>query len=98
MASIPNILRRPIVMTEKGNILREQFNQVQFEVARDATKGQIRAAVETAFSVKVTDVHTLVVRGKMKRMGRGYSKTQNWKKAIVTLKEGDKIAAFEPQE
>ena len=67
------------------------MNQVIFEVARDANKIQIRAAVERLFNVKVVDVHTMIVRGKMKRMGRGYAKTQNWKKAIVTLREGDKI-------
>ena len=95
MASIPNILRRPLVLTEKGTNLKEELNQVLFEVSREATKHQIRAAVEAAFNVKVTNVRTMVVRGKMKRMGRGYAKTQNWKKAIVTLRDGDKIAAFE---
>ena len=91
------IIDRPII-TEEAQIQIAKANQYTFRVNPRATKGQIRAAVESAFSVKVTDVRTLVVRGKMKRMGRGYSKTQNWKKAIVTLKEGDKIAAFEPQE
>ncbi|MFO0646708.1 MAG: 50S ribosomal protein L23 [Polyangiales bacterium] len=103
MSSIPNILRRPLVLTEKGTNLKEELNQVLFEVSREATKHQIRAAVEAAFNVKVTNVRTMVVRGKMKRMGRGYAKTQNWKyaktqnwkKAIVTLRDGDKIAAFE---
>ena len=95
MSSIPNILRRPLVLTEKGTALKTEHNQVLFEVSREATKYQIRAAVEAAFSVKVTNVRTMVVRGKMKRMGRGYAKTQNWKKAIVTLRDGDKIAAFE---
>ncbi len=95
MSSIPNILRRPLVLTEKGTNLKEEHNQVLFEVSREATKHQIRAAVEAAFNVKVTSVRTMVVRGKMKRMGRGYAKTQNWKKAIVTLRDGDKIAAFE---
>ena len=95
MASIPNILRRPLVLTEKGTNLKEEHNQVLFEVSREATKHQIRAAVEAAVNVKVTNVRTMVVRGKMKRMGRGYAKTQNWKKAIVTLRDGDKIAAFE---
>jgi large subunit ribosomal protein L23 len=95
MSSIPNILRRPLVLTEKGTNLKEELNQVLFEVSREATKYQIRAAVEAAFNVKVTNVRTMVVRGKMKRMGRGYAKTQNWKKAIVTLRDGDKIAAFE---
>jgi large subunit ribosomal protein L23 len=95
MSSIPNILRRPLVLTEKGTNLKEELNQVLFEVSREATKYQIRAAVEAAFNVKVTNVRTMIVRGKMKRMGRGYAKTQNWKKAIVTLRDGDKIAAFE---
>lgn len=95
--NIPQILRRPLTLTEKGAALKETLNQVMFEVARDATKTQIRAAIEGAFSVKVIDVRTMIVRGKMKRMGRGYAKTQNWKKAIVTLREGDKIEVFEAQ-
>lgn len=95
--NIPQILRRPLTLTEKGAALKETLNKVMFEVARDASKTQIRAAVEGAFSVKVVDVRTMIVRGKMKRMGRGYAKTQNWKKAIVTLREGDKIDVFENQ-
>ena len=95
MASIAHILKRPLILTEKGAAMKEDQNKVLFEVAREATKHQIRAAVEAAFNVKVTNVRTMVVRGKMKRMGRGYAKTQNWKKAIVTLRDGDKIATFE---
>lgn len=95
--NIPQILRRPLTLTEKSATLKETLNKVMFEVARDASKTQIRAAVEGAFSVKVVDVRTMIVRGKMKRMGRGYAKTQNWKKAIVTLREGDKIDVFENQ-
>jgi len=87
------IIRRPIVLTEKSNRLREQ-NTVVFEVARDANKIQIRDAVEKLFNVKVTDVNTLVMRGKDRRMGRGYAKMQNWKKAMVTLKDGDSIDFF----
>jgi large subunit ribosomal protein L23 len=97
MASIPHILKRPLLLTEKGTNLKEDFNQFLFEVSTDATKHQIRSAVESAFGVKVLAVRTMVVRGKMKRMGRGYAKTQNWKKAIVTLRQGDKIPAFETQ-
>ena len=92
--NIPQILRRPLTLTEKGATLKETLNKVMFEVARDASKTQIRAAVEGAFSVKVVDVRTMIVRGKMKRMGRGYAKTQNWKKAIVTLREGSDIQLF----
>lgn len=95
MPSIPNILRRPLILTEKGAALREKQNTYMFEVTREANKYQIREAVEQAFTVKVLDVRTMIVRGRMKRMGKGYAKTQNWKKAIVTLKEGDKIDAFE---
>lgn len=96
MASIPNILRRPITLSEKAATLKAENNQVIFEVTRESTKPQIRAAVEGAFGVKVLNVRTLIVRGKERRMGRGYAKTQNWKKAIVTLRDGDTIAAFEP--
>lgn len=96
MASTHQVLRRPILLTEKAAALKENFNKVLFEVERDSTKHQIRAAVEGAFNVKVLSVHTMIVRGKMRRMGRGYAKTQNWKKAVITLREGDKIEAFEP--
>ena len=87
------ILRRPIVLTEKASMLRAQ-NQVIFEVAREANKIQIKNAVQALFNVKVLDVNTLVMRGKDRRMGRGYAKLQNWKKAIITLKEGDSIDFF----
>jgi large subunit ribosomal protein L23 len=82
-------------MTEKGNRMREQHNQVLFEVAKDANKSEIKKAVAALFRVTVLDVRTMVVRGKIKRMGREFGKTKNWKKAIVTLKEGDKIEFFE---
>ena len=87
------VLRRPIVLTEKANRLREG-NQVVFEVARDANKVEIRNAVEKLFNVKVESVNTLLMRGKERRMGRGHAKMQNWKKAIVTLKEGSEIDFF----
>ena len=90
-----HVVKRPLVLTEKGNKLREVSNKYLFEVAKDATKVDIRNAVETLFSVTVTDVHTMVVRGRKRRMGRGHAKTQNWKKAIVALKDGDKIEIFE---
>ena len=89
------IIRRPLILTEKGNALREQENQYLFEVERTATKTQIRSAIETLFQVKVVKVHTMNVRGRMRRMGRGYSKTRNWKKAMVSLKSGDSIDFFE---
>jgi large subunit ribosomal protein L23 len=88
-----SVIRKPIVLTEKASKLREA-NQVVFEVARGANKVQIKDAVQTLFKVKVTQVNTLIMRGKDRRMGRTYGKMQNWKKAIVTLKEGDSIDFF----
>ena len=88
------VIRRPIILTEKANLLREKRNQVVFEVTRDANKVQIKDAVQKLFKVTVTAVNTMVLRGKDRRMGRGYAKTQNWKKAIVTLQEGQSIDFF----
>jgi large subunit ribosomal protein L23 len=89
------VIKRPLLLTEKGNVLREQQSQYLFEVDRRANKLQIRDAVERLFNVKVTDVRTMIVRGRMRRMGRGHAKTKNWKKAIVSVKEGDTIEFFE---
>ena len=89
------IIRRPIILTEKSTRLREKRNQVIFEVLRGANKIQIKSAIETLFKVGVVEVNTLNMRGKEKRMGRGYAKLRNWKKAIVTLKEGDAIQFFD---
>jgi large subunit ribosomal protein L23 len=87
------IIRRPIVLTEKASLLGKE-NKVVFEVARDSNKVQIREAVQKLFNVTVTNVNTLLMRGKDRRMGRGYGKMQNWKKAVITLKEGDSIEFF----
>ncbi len=92
--SAESIIRRPIVLTEKANRLRENANQYAFEVARTATKTSIKEAVQRLFNVKVESVNTMLYRGKDRRMGRGYAKMQNWKKAVVTLKEGDSIDFF----
>jgi large subunit ribosomal protein L23 len=89
------IIKRPLVLTEKGNALREHENQYLFEVAREANKTQIRSAIETLFNVKVEKVRTLIVRGRLRRMGRGHEKMQNWKKAIVSLGDGESIDFFE---
>jgi large subunit ribosomal protein L23 len=89
------IIRRPIILTEKSNRLREGENQVIFEVHKDANKIQIKDAIQRLFKVGVVDVNTLNMRGKDKRMGRGYAKLRNWKKAIVTLKAGDQIQFFD---
>jgi large subunit ribosomal protein L23 len=89
------IIRRPIILTEKSTRLREKQNKVIFEVRRDANKIQIKGAIEALFKVGVVDVNTLLIRGKERRMGRGYAKLRNWKKAIITLKEGDSIQFFD---
>ena len=90
-----HIIRRPIILTEKSSRLREQGNKVIFEVRRDASKIQIKDAIQSLFKVGVLDVNTMVMRGKEKRMGRGYARLRNWKKAIVTLKPGDEIQFFD---
>jgi large subunit ribosomal protein L23 len=89
------IIKRPIVLTEKAATLKETVNQVTFEVDLKANKIQIRDAVEKLFSVKVDDVSTLVQRGKIKRVGKAFLKRPNWKKAIVTLRAGDDIQFFD---
>jgi large subunit ribosomal protein L23 len=89
------IIKRPLILTEKGNRMREHLNKYLFEVDRRANSITIKHAVETLFNVHVDRVHTMVVRGRLRRMGRGYSKTRNWKKAIVTLKPGETINFFE---
>ena len=93
--NVENVIKRPLYLTEKGAKLREDQNKYTFEVDLDANKMQIKDAVESLFKVTVDDVHTLVMRGHMRRMGRGYAKTRNWKKAIVTLREGETIDFFE---
>ena len=86
---------RKVLITEKGTVLRETQNQYFFEVARDANKIDIKRAIETIFSVKVDNVRTMQLRGKVKRQGRWVGKRNDWKKAIVTLKPDQKIELFE---
>ena len=95
MRSAYDVIKRPLIMTEKGETLKEVYNKVLFEVDPKANKIEIKAAVEKLFNVEVLDVNTLVVRGKVARMGRRMGKRPNWKKAIVTLKEGETIEFFE---
>ena len=87
------ILIRPVV-TEKSTLLQEERTYV-FEVLPEATKQEIRRAVETAFDVKVERVNTLRVLGKRKRYGARLSRQRSWKKAIVTLAPGESITIFE---
>ena len=87
------VLRRPLV-TEKSTRLSEG-NKYVFEVDKRACKDQVREAVEEAFNVGVVSVNMIRVPGEIKRMGRRAVAHPSWKKAIVTLKEGDKIQFFE---
>ncbi len=87
------ILRRPLI-TEKHTILQAQ-GKYAFEVMEEASKPQIKQAVEKAFKVKVTAVNVMLVPGKRRRLGRRQLPAHPWKKAIVTLKPGDKIELFE---
>ena len=86
---------RKVLITEKGTLLRETQNQYFFEVARDANKIEIKRAIEDIFKVKVDNVRTMQLRGKVKRQGRWVGKRNDWKKAIVTLKPDQKIELFE---
>ena len=86
------VLRRPLI-TEKGAGLQER-NKYAFEVAGEANKPQIKQAVEKAFGVTVTAVNVMTVPGKERRMGRRQIRTPSWKKAVVTLQQGDKIEIF----
>ncbi|PKN57218.1 MAG: 50S ribosomal protein L23 [Deltaproteobacteria bacterium HGW-Deltaproteobacteria-14] len=88
------ILKRPVV-TERTTELRESIHQYTFEVARAANKVQIRQAVESIFGVRVVDVRTAIVRGKIKRIKRTLGKQPNWKKAFVTVHPDDQIELFE---
>jgi large subunit ribosomal protein L23 len=84
------VLRRPIV-SEKSTNAAESSQQVVFEVLTDATKNEIKTAVESLFDVSVEGVQVINVRGKVKRFGKTPGKRTNWKKAYVRLAEGDDI-------
>lgn len=84
---------KTVRLTEKGTRQGEKFNQYTVVADRRASKPQIRAAVQELFKVKVLSVNTLNVRGKVRRQRTAQAgKAMDWKKAIVTLKEGDKIS------
>jgi large subunit ribosomal protein L23 len=87
------IIQAPLV-TEKGSLLGEKTNQILFRVRRDANKVEVKHAVETLFKVKVMKVRVMRYLGKIKRVGKNSGRLPQWKKAYVTLKEGDKIDFF----
>ena len=87
------IIRRPIV-TEKSTLLQDE-DRYTFEVAKTATKHQIKEAVEEAFNVRVLRVNTMMVRGRRRRLGPRFSMSRSWKKAVVQLAPGNTITIFE---
>ncbi len=92
--NIYSVIKKPVV-TEKSTIAREEDNKYLFEVDRDATKIDIRNAVEKIFKVGVVDVHTINMSGKKKRMGRVVGRRRDWKKAVITLAPGSSIEVHE---
>ena len=88
------IIKRPLI-TEKTSIQKEMYNQLTFEVDRRANRIEIKRAIETVFNVRVSDVKTIQVRGKVKQRGRIIGKRRDWKKAIVKLMPGERIDFFE---
>ena len=91
--NIYQIIKKPLV-TEKGLSLKETENRYAFVVDLRADKQSIRNAVERLFKVHVLNVKTAIVRGKDKRVGRNIGRKSNWKKALVRIKEGEKIELF----
>ena len=92
--NIYSIIKKPHV-TEKTSLVSDASNTVAIVVDRDANKIEIKQAVESLFKVKVDDVRTVNVAGKVKRVGKNFGKRSNWKKAYVTLQEGQSIDFFE---
>ena len=88
------IIRTPL-LTEKCHELKERHNQVAFRVDPGATKSDIKAAVEKIFKAKVAAVNVVNVAGKEKRLGKNVGRRSDWKKAIVTLRAGEKIEIIE---
>ncbi len=94
MKEIYGCIRRPVV-TEKSNLMKDEAGKVVFEVDQRANKVEIKNAVQQLFNVTVEEVNVMNFQGKRKRTGRIIAKKQDWKKAVITLKKGDKIEFFE---
>jgi large subunit ribosomal protein L23 len=94
MKDIYQIIKKPLI-TEKANILKEKDNKVAFVVALEANKAEIKEAVERLLKVKVLKVNVATMKGKPRRIGRTSGKRADWKKAVVTLRQGDRIEFFE---
>ena len=93
MSAVYKVIKRPII-TEKGLTLKENSRTLCFEVDDDASKTQIQEAVERLFKVKVEQVRTMVVPGKMRRRGKYSGYRSDWKKAYVTLRDGEKMIEY----
>jgi len=93
MATLYEVIKRPIV-TEKGVTKKEGERTLCFEVAQDATKTDIRNAIQTLFKVKVTEVRTSTTAGKLRRRGRYAGYRADWKKAYIKLKAGEKVPEY----
>jgi len=89
-----NFISKPYI-TEKVLFLYEEQNKVVFKISKTVNKIELKKALESIFNVTVESVNTLNIRGKKKRLGRWEGMRSDWKKAIVTLKEGDTIEYFE---
>ena len=83
-----NVIKGPC-LTEKGDQLQESYGKAVIKVDKRANKLEIKDAVEQVFNVKVATVRTTNVRGKLKRVGKNMGRTPDWKKAYITLKEGN---------
>ena len=90
---LTDVIRRPLI-TEKTSILREDGRTIVFEVATGANKIQVKRAIEQLLGAKVESIRTCISHGKIKRQGRFAGRRSDWKKAYVTLREGQKLPEF----
>jgi large subunit ribosomal protein L23 len=93
MKKLQNVILKPLI-TEKNSLLTEVNNVYGFKVDLKSNKNQIRSAIEKYFNVKVTEVKTAVMPGRMKKQGKHTTKTNKWKKAYVSIADGQKIELF----
>ncbi len=94
MNNVYDVIKKPLI-TEKGTKLKEENNTIILQVSTEANKMDIKKAVETVFKVKVADVRTITFKGKKKRLGVRQGVRSDWKKAVVTLKEGETVEYLE---
>ena len=90
---LTDVIRRPLI-TEKTSLMREDGRTIVFQVANGANKVEIKRAVEQLLGAKVSSIRTSLTHGKVKRQGRFAGRRSDWKKAYVTLREGQKMPEF----